>query len=176
MQAQDYSLEQLNGLVSLTEQLTKNPETREEFLRLAKKILPDTPIPEIDAKDQISKVLNEEREHRKKLEEKIQEREIMDKIEKERSFIKSKYSLSDDDVASVEKLMVEKSIPNFQTGAEFFTMSRKTAESTASPVFNSRKMELPSGDVWGKGMFNNGALRDIALDEAQKAFNEIRGS
>ncbi len=175
MPAQDYSLEQLNGIVSLTEELTKNPETREQFLRLTKKVIPGTPIPEIDAKDQIVKALNDEREARKKLEEKIQEREILDKIEKERSFIKNKYSLSDEDVSAVENLMVEKNIPNFQTGAEFFTMSRKTAESTASPVFERKKMDLPGGDIWGKGIFNNGALRDIALDEAHKAFKEIRG-
>jgi hypothetical protein len=175
MATNDYSLEQLNGIVSLTEALARNPETREAYLRLTKKVLPNAPIPEIDAKDQIVRALEAERIERKKLEDRIQERDLREKIDKDRSLVRAKYSLTDDDMTSVEQLMVDKGIPNFETGAEYFTMSKKTAQPTASAVFGREKMKLPGSDIWGKGMFDRGALRDIALDEAYKAFDEIQG-
>src|SRR3979490_119070 len=90
--------EQLQESTRLLHTLLNSPDTREDTLRLIKK-KNNVPIPELDAKDSVLAAVAKEREERQKLEARLQERDIMDRIEKERAKVKQTYNLSDTDVA-----------------------------------------------------------------------------
>ena len=90
-----------------------------------------------------------------------------------------KYKLSDDDMKSVEKLMVKSDdnpepIPYYDSAARLYLHSRQpstpTPGSLAPPIY-----QMPDGKTWGKGIGNPAMLNKIAMDEAYRAFNEIHG-
>ena|SRR6266404_179038 len=159
---------------ALLSQLTSNPETRETVQRALKKINPKLSIPEIDAKDAVLAVITEERTARQKLETQILERDIRERLEKDKSRVQTKHRLSEEDMKGVEALMIDKDapIPTYEAAAMVFKAQRQSAVPTPAsfvpPVF-----EMPEKDVWGKGIGRPAILDKIALNEAYGAWNEI---
>lgn len=161
---------------TLLNTLLNDPATREETLKLVKKKDPTRSIPELDAKAEMEKKLEEEREERRKLEASVRDNEIKRQIKEERERVKAMYELTDADMIEVEKLMTDKDkpIPHYDAAATVLKAQRAQAKPTTAsispPVF-----DMPSKDIWGKGVGNKAQLDKIALGQAYEAFNEISG-
>lgn len=169
---EDLTTDQLLEVARLQQTLSTDPATRESYLRLVKQVNPKLSVPEIDVRDRVDAQLATEREKFQKLEEKFAQKEIQDRVEKARNGVKSKHGLSDDQLTQVEKLMTEKHIPDYDTAAEFFSMSQRTAVPT-STAFSRPSVDMPESAVWGKGIGNKAALDKIARSEAYKAWGEV---
>lgn len=168
--------EQLQESTRLLHTLLNSPDTREATLRLIKK-KNGVPIPEIDAKDSVMAEVAAERAERLKLEARLQERDIMDRIEKERARVKKDHSLTDADVLEVEKLMIDKDapIPSYAAAAKVFQASKQIAQPTTHQL-KPNTWDMPEKDVWAAGIGNKQALNKIAMNEAYKAMNEFRAN
>ena len=165
----------LEGSHRLLQTLMADPATREAVQRKIKKDNPSLAIPEIDAADAVRAELAEERKRREKLEKDILEDRVRRRLEEERAAVKSKYKLSDADLAEVEKLMTDKDnpIPTYDAAARVHVASKQTAAPTPS-LIDPPTFQMPEKDVWGKGVGNKAMLDKIALNEAYAAYNEIR--
>jgi hypothetical protein len=163
------------GSHNLLQSLLKDPTSREIVQRQVKKLNPTLSIPEIDARDAAMTEIANEREERKKLEQKILERDVRERMEKARASAKTKYGLNEADMAEVEKLMTdaENPIPTYDAAARVHKASKQTAVPTVSAIA-SPTYEMPERDVWGKGVGNKAMLDKIAMNEAYAAFNDIR--
>jgi hypothetical protein len=168
--------EQLQESTRLLHTLLNSPDTREDTLRLIKK-KNNVPIPELDAKDAVMGELKKEQEARIALEARLQERDILARIEKEREKVKQTYQLNDADVAEVEKLMVDKDapIPNYAAAAKVYKASKQVAEPTTH-LLKPNTYDMPEKSIWAPGIGNKQALNKIALEEAYNAANEFRAS
>jgi hypothetical protein len=171
---ENMTTEQLQESTKLLHTLLNSPDTREDTLRLIKK-KNGVPIPEIDSKDAVLAEVAKEREERKKLETRMQERDIMERIEKERAKVKQAHNLSDADVLEVEKLMVDKDapIPSYAAAAKVYQASKQVAQPTTH-LLKPNTYDMPEKSVWAPGIGNKQALNKIALEEAYKAANEFR--
>ena len=171
---ENFSQAQLEESTRLFRTLLNSKDTRETMLRAIKKAT-GSPIPEIDAADSVRGDIAVERAERQKLEARIQEREIIERIEKERARVKSEHGLSDADVSEVEKLMVDKEapIPSYAAAAKVYKASQQIAQPTPS-LMAPKVWDMPEKDVWAPGIGNRQALNKIALQEAYKAANEFR--
>ena len=171
---ENFTQAQLEESTRLFRTLLNSKDTRETVLRAIKKTT-GAAIPEIDARDAVSAEVAVERGERQKLEARLQERDIMERIEKERRKVKEQHGLSDADVAEVEKLMVDKEapIPSYAAAAKVYKASQQIAQPTPS-LMAPKVWDMPEKDVWAPGIGNRQALNKIALQEAYKAANEFR--
>ena len=141
------SLEELtpearDELALLANELANNPQTREQFLRLTKQARPSVSIDAIDIKDEVSKVVNEANERVLSMENKLREREAMDELEKRRNALLKKGKVkSDEDIAEIEKIMLEKGIQNHETAADYFQWMRQAATPTPPKAFNQNVLD-----------------------------------
>jgi len=168
------TVDQVYGLAQLTHTLANDPRTRESFLSLVKQGNPNISIPEIDAKNQVLAQLEQERQARVALEARIQEKEIRENLERKKADVQSRFKFSTEDMASVEKIMLDEQIPSYETAAKYFQASRQVAAASFNPSsMESHQVSLPDASVWKNGFGNQAALNKIAQDEAYKALNEI---
>lgn len=153
--------------------LLTSPDTRERTLRLMKEKNPNLVMPEIDASDRVMKAVEGEAKKREELEAKIMERDIKERIEKERARVKSTYKLSDADVLEVEKLMTDKDnpIPNYDGAARVYKAARTPSEPTPMQI-GAPTYDMPDGKVWAPGIGNMQRLNKIFLEEATRVVNE----
>lgn len=171
----EYAKKQAEGN-TLFQTLLNDPSTRRETLKLVKAKNPTMVIPELDTNATLEARLEEEGKKREALEQQIRIDQINARIEKERERVKKEYGLTAEDVAEVEKLMVDPTnpIPNYDGAARVHKASKQlatpTSTSIAPPVY-----EMPEKSVWGAGVGNRAQLDKIALGEAYKALNELRG-
>lgn len=166
----------LQGSHNLLTTLMNDPATREQAQRALKKANPNLVIPEIDAADRFRESdLKPLRETVESLQAKLLERDVRDRIEKQRADTKGKYKLNDADIGEVEKLMTAKDdpIPSYDAAARVYLAGKQAAEPTPSslmpPIY-----EMPEKDVWGPGIGSKANLDKIAMNEAFKALNDIR--
>lgn len=186
---EELSLEQLRELASraqhyepsfnLVQQIARDPEARNMFQRYLKKKNPALSIPEIDGEDRMRAALDEEKKERQKLEAKIREDEARGRLEADRKRVKDKYHLTDEDLRGVEKLMIPaednpEPIPYYDAAAKLYLAAREpsipTPGSFAPPLYS-----MPDNKTWGKGIGNPTRLNQIAMEEAYRALNEVRG-
>lgn len=171
---ENFTQAQLEESTRLFRTLLNSKDTRETMLRAIKKTTGAT-IPEIDARDAVMGEVEKERAERLKLEARLQEREIMDRIEKERARVKKDHQLTDDDVKEVEKLMIDKDepIPSYAAAAKVYKALKQIAQPTTHQI-TPKTWDMPEKDVWAAGIGNKMQLDKIALQEAYKAANEFR--
>lgn len=174
------SLEELTpnevlGLASLTNQLASDPATRTEFLKMLKKKNPGMVIPEIDAAEAVHGEISKLKEENAKLREEFSNNELRRNIEGKRSDAMKRHRLTDDQMTEVEKLMVEKHLPDYDTAAEFFSMSQRIAPPTSVDTVANPDFTMPALETWKGGIGNKTQLDKIARSEAYKAWNEVNG-
>jgi hypothetical protein len=168
MSLEDLSMEARDELALLARQLSETPTTRKEFLRLTKKIKPDMPIPELEIEDTTNSAVQKAEERVRALESKLAEKDAIETLEKRRAKIKDKgFVERDEDVAEVEKIMLEKGITNHDTAAEYWQWMKQAAQPTPSSYNPS---PIKAFDL-GRYMKNPQAA---AREEAAKALNELR--
>ena len=154
--------------------LIDSPETRGRALALVKEKNPTMPIPEIDAQAEIDKKLAAEREARQKLEQEMRERDVRDRIDRERARCMKAYELTEVDMNEVEKIMTDEKapIPHYDAACKVYKASKVQATPTPA-LLKPPKWDMPEKDVWAPGVGNRTKLNEIALTEAYRALNEI---
>ena len=168
MSLENLSLDQINELASLSQQLAENPETRPEFLRLTKRHRSDLVIPEIDMEDRMLSASEKNRAQIQELEAKIQKREAMDELERRRMDLRKKNLVNDDeDVQAVEKIMLDKGITNHETAAEYHKWMKQSATPTPTGYNPSPLNSFNLKEYWKNPQV-------AARNEAFKALNDLR--
>ncbi len=182
MSLEDLTVDQLLAFANqagpshqLLQALVNNPETREQTLRLAKKINPNLPIPEIDARDKVEGQIEDLRKQLLERDARDRENTARQSIQRERDALKTKYGFTDADITEVEKLMMDENepIPSYGAAARVWQASRQSAIPTASSV-SPPVFELPGKDIWGAGIGNRAQLDKIATNEAYRALQDIQ--
>ena len=171
MSLEDMSNDQVNELAALAKQLAENPETRKDFLRLTKKAKPDFSIPELEIEDATTHAVSKAYERVEGIENKMRERDARDSLnERRQSLLKKGFAKDDADIESIEKIMLEKNIPNHETAAEYWKWMQQSAAPTPGTSYNPSTLSR----------FDLSKLQKnpvaAARDEAFKALNELRKS
>lgn len=169
MSLEDISLEQRDELAALAKQLAENPDTRKDFLRLTKKAKPDLPIPELEIEDATRGEISKSNERVEQLEQRLRERDARDKLTEARnSLIKNGLARSDSDVEQIEKIMLEKNIPNHETAAEYWNWMNQLATPTPATTYNPSTLAKFDLSKYQKNPVA------AARDEAFRALTELR--
>jgi hypothetical protein len=141
-------------------------------LRLTKKVKPNLTIDAIDIKDQVDARFAEYEARNQVLEGKLREKDALEELEKRRqSLVKRGKAKSDEDVAEIEKVMLEKGITNHDTAADYYEYMKTSATPTSPQVFNRSFMNESARDTLAKFRVNPVVA---ARDEAAKALTELR--
>lgn len=156
----------LVSLGKLMESLSQDPKTRGQLQRLIKTKNPSLIIPELDNQDAIANAVKPVQTELEALRKQLAEKSGEESIRAKRAALKEQ-GYSEEDVTSIEKLMVEKQIPSHDTAAEHFRMQQKLAVPAPSSV---RTMQMP---VKGDAIKAAGGIRKWALNEGYAAAADI---
>jgi hypothetical protein len=169
---EDLTPEVKDELAQLARDLSENPETRETFLRMTKKVRPNVTIDAIDLKDEVSKVVEESNKRVEILENRLREKEAVEDLERRRRTLMSKgKAKSDEEIAEIEKVMLEKGITDHETAADYHAWMKQAAKPTAVRTFNQNVLDDTARGALDKFWKNPvGAARD----EASRALTELR--
>ena len=171
MSLEDMSNDQVNELAALAKQLAENPETRKDFLRLTKKAKPDFSIPELEIEDATTHAVSKAYERVEGIENRMRERDARDSLnERRQSLLKKGFAKYDADIESIEKIMLEKNIPNHETAAEYWKWMQESAAPTPGTSYNPSTLSK-----FDLSKFQKNPVA-AARDEAFKALNELRKS
>jgi hypothetical protein len=169
MSLENVSFEQTEAMAALTKQLSDNPSTRKEFLRLAKMANPDLPIPELEIEDKTNAAINLMRQENEKLHNKIREKEAIEDLQGRRnSLLKKGLVDSEDDISEVEKVMLDKGITNHEAGAEYWKWMKQAAQPTPSGYNPNFMKQFDLSKYYQNA-------QTAAREEASKALQEVRG-
>ncbi len=168
MSLENISLEQRDELALLMQELAQNPTTRKEALRLTKKVRPDLPIPELEIEDYTERKVTAAEERVMQLEAKLKEKEALEELQKRRDkLIKKGLAQSEEDIQSIEKIMLEKKISDHETAAEYFDWMKQAATPTPSGYNPSPLKGFDLNNYWKNPVQG-------ARNEAAKALAELR--
>lgn len=169
MSLENLSEDARNELAALAQRLAENPETRKEFLRMTKKINPDLPIPELEIEQYTNQAVSQAQQRVEQLEARLREKEAVEQLEKRRQNLMKKGLIkSEDEIAEVEKIMVEKKIADHETAAQYHEWMKQAAEPTPGTTFNPSPVK---GFDLNKYWKNPGVA---AREEAVRALNDLR--
>ena len=133
MSLEDVSYEARDELARLAKQLSDNPETRSQFLKLAKQVRPDVSMPEIEIEERYTKKFQDFESKLAARDAKQAERDAMDNLEYRRNSLVEKGLVnSRDEIQEVEKLMLDKGITNHEAAAEYHKYMKQAAIPTPS--------------------------------------------
>lgn len=172
MSLEDMSFEQRDELAALAKTLADNPKTRKDFLKLTKAVKPDLPIPELEIEENTNSAINLMRQENELLKNKFREKEVMEDLEKRRANLMKKGLVkSDEEIAEVEKVMLEKGITNHEAAAEYWDWMRKAATPTPSAF----SPNVAKNQNWDLSRFK-GNPTSAAREVAHEALAELRKS
>jgi hypothetical protein len=154
-------------LAELARSLANDPKTRRQFLQLVKAKNPNQPIPELDLEAQMHAYAKPAWDKLAELEKKLVEKQAEENVFSKRQALKAK-GYSDEDVQSIEKLMIEKQIGSHDTAAEFFRQQNAVAAPTPSTF---SQVQMP---VKGKDIKEAGGIKRWAQTEAFKAIDDLK--
>jgi len=131
MSLENYSAEAIEELAALSKRLSEDPKTRKSFLRLAKEVNPDLPVPELEMEDVVNQRVSASEQRVADLEKQLRAREVRDELNRRRNKLKeSGYVQSDDDILEIERLMTDKGIANHETAADYWRHMKQSAVPT----------------------------------------------
>jgi len=168
MSLENYSPEAIEELAALSKRLSEDPKTRKSFLKLAREVNPDLPVPELEMEEIVNSRASAAEKRVEELENKLRARDVREELSKRRNRLKEQgLAQSDDEILEIEKLMTEKGIANHETAADYWRHMKQSAVPTPgypSPVMS--RMDI-------KGYMKNpvGAAREnaaLALAELRK--------
>lgn len=167
---EDMTPEMRDELALLALKLSENKETRPAFLRMTAKATGNH-IPEIAIEDHTNEALEAANKRVDQMEAQLRDREAKDELEKRRRDLIAKGKVKgEDDIAEVEKIMLEKGITNHETAAEFLAQQRQAAPVTPS-VYNANVMDEKARSALS-AFWKNPQM--AARNEASAALTELR--
>lgn len=168
MSLEDVSYEQRDQLAALMRELSDNPATRKEVLRLTKKIKPDLVIPELDIEETTTSAVSEARRELEAMRAELEQKRAEENLEKRRNaLLRSGKVASEEDIEEVEKVMLEKKIADHDTAAEYWQWMKQSASPTPTGYNPSAINKFDLSRYYKNPV---GAARD----EAAKALSELR--
>jgi len=168
MSLEDVSYEQRDQLAALMRELSDNPATRKEVLRLTKKIKPDLVIPELDIEETTNSAVSETRKELEAMRAKLAEKDALEDLEKRRNALMRKGVVrSEEEIEEVEKVMLEKGITNHDTAADYWKYMQQSAAPTPTGYNPSAINKFDLSQYWKNPVQG-------ARNEAQKALNDLR--
>jgi hypothetical protein len=180
---------------TLLDKIGGNPKTRAQFLKLWKEVQPEVVIPEIDAAtphlEALETIKKEFQDFKKSLEDEKEEvkkkrtlEEIDAQIAKGRRKLKDT-GWMDEGIASVEKLMQDRGISDYDAAAALWEKENPKEEPITPSNFGEPQWNLLADNQEDEGIkaavgLPKGAAQNKALQrwqnkEIQSFFNEIRG-
>jgi len=170
MSLEDISLEARDELALLAKQLSDNPETRKEFLRLTQRVKPNMVIPELQLEDFTNKKVNQAEERVMQLENKLREKDIREHLESKRRALKANgIARTDEDIQEIEKIMLEQGITSHDTAAQHWEWMKQAATPTPTGYNPNMINKFDLSKYWKNPQ---GAARN----EAATALHEIRNN
>jgi hypothetical protein len=171
---EDLTPEARDELAALARELADNPATREGFLRLTKTARPNMPIGEIDLKDDMSSRFDVAQSRMEQLEGKLRERDALEELERRRNRLVRGKGVKEEDIAEIEKIMLEKGITSHESAADYYNWMRQAATPTPQKMFSRNVIDDAAQNTLKRFMGGNHvrAAREVAAE----AFNEIRKS
>ena len=168
MSLEDYSLETRDELALLARELSENPATRKQFLKLTKQARPDMPIPELEIEEYTRAAVDRSEDRVSQLESQLRERDAILELGNRRDRLMKKGLIDrEEDVEGVEKVMLEKGITNHETAAEYWRWMKESAAPTPSGYNPKVISKFDLSKYWKNPVMG-------ARDEAAKALNELR--
>ena len=159
-------------LARLMRDLSENPETREAALRLTKKVRPSMSIDAIELKDHMNGQLEQANQRVQLLEQQLRERELKEELGQKRQSLVNRGKVSSlEEVAEVEKVMLEKRIADHDTAAEYYSYMKEAAKPTPSSFSSRNVMNETNRDMLSKFWKDPAGA---ARDEAAKAMMDLR--
>jgi len=170
MSLENLSFDERDSLAELSKKLADNPKTRKAFLRLTKEINPDLPIPEIEIEENTNSAILKMQAENDSLRNKFREREALDDLQKRRNnLMKKGLAKSDDDVAAIEKVMLEEGITNHEAAARHWAWMQQAAAPTPSQFHTN----VAKNQGWDLSRFSKNPI-GTARDVAHEALAELR--
>jgi len=155
-------------LAQLARQLAENPATRKDFLRLTKKVKPDMPIPELEIEDVTNSAVAASNKRVEELENKLREKEALNDLEARRAKLMKKGLIDkEEDIAEVEKIMLEKGITNHESAAEYWQWMKQSAAPTPSGYNPAAINKSDLAKFWKNPV-------NAAREEAAASLKELR--
>lgn len=119
------------ALAKLALDLAGNPKTRTGFLKLAKEVRPNTPIPEVDTANAIDERFKAFEERQAKKEAEDRDRILKEDLAKRKNSAVEKHGLSAEEVAKMEEQMKKGELPaDYNWAAPLFRQQNQPAEPT----------------------------------------------
>ena len=166
MSLENLSFEERDSLAELSKKLADNPKTRKAFLRLTKEVNPDINIPEIEIEESTNSAIYKMQKENDEIRNKLRERDALDDLEKRRTNLMRKgLAKSDDDVAAIEKVMLEEGITNHEAAAEYHNFMKQAAVPTPTG-YNPNPMRQFDLKAFHKNPVQ--AARDVAAESLRE--------
>ena len=168
MSLEDMSFEQRDQMALLMRELSDNPETRKEILRLTRKVKPGLVIPELDIEDHTSSAVSKVYQELEQMKSQKREDDAVADLNKRRmSLIKKGLIRDESEIEQVEKIMLDKGITNHESAAEYWDWMKQSAVPTPTGYNPSAVAKFDLGKYSKNPVM-------AARDEASKALNELR--
>lgn len=168
---EDLAPEVRDELAKLARDLSQNPKTRKDFLKLTKQARPELPVPEIDLDEKTDKALGEANVKIESLERKLMEKEAQENLDKRRQkLIQDGKADSLEQVGEIEKVMLEKKIADHDTAADYWSWMRQAAK-PSSPQYSPQVLDADTRKSLSPYWKNP---QMAARSEAAQALDDLR--
>jgi len=168
MSLEDMSFEQRDQLALLMRELSDNPATRKDVLRLTKQIKPELVIPELDIENTTKSYVDKLEQQLMARDAKDREQDALRDLESRRNKLMKKGLVDrEEDIHEVEKIMLEKGITNHESAAEYWNWMKQSATPTPTGYNPSAVSKFDLGKYYKNP-------QAAARDEAAKALQELR--
>lgn len=168
LENQEYTPEELANMGRMYAKLVKSPKTRDGVLRATKAVAPETNIPEIDVLDKVAVAMTPHLTKMQKLEQDAIKHQVERNIETKRAELREQ-GFGKDEIDAVEKLMVEKQIPDYKTAGEFYRLQAQSAKPTPANWENKNKLPVNK-----EGFKKEGGYKNFFKQDAHQAIEDIR--
>ena len=133
---------------------------------MTKQVKPEMSIPELEIEDYTEKKISSAEERVMKLEAQLRERDAKQELDNRRA----RLGRTEDEIAQIEKLMLEKGMTNHETAAEYFDWMKQAAVPTSNSAMGYNPSSISKFDL--SKYWKNPQMG--ARDEAAKALGELR--
>ena len=168
MSLENIAPETRDEMAALLKKLSNHPKTRKTILKSIKEVDPEFHIPELEIESKAEEVYSKTNEELEKLRAELRERDAREELSKRRnSLMKNGKIKSEEDIAEIEKIMVDKKIADHEAAADYWAWMKQASEPTPSG-YNPQVMKQWDLTKYMKNP--QAAAREAAAD----ALNELR--
>lgn len=122
---------QAQNTVRFIESIYNDPNLNAEAKALIKKKYPNMQIPDLDIRQEVRQMIQQDRDERRQQEEQRERERLDNDAAVRRSSVQKKYGFTDEGMTELEKLMVERNVGDYEVAAEYHVAKNpKPSEAT----------------------------------------------